>query len=1352
MNTVLQACKPPHCALIALLPVGIFHADAEGHYLWVNDRWCEMAGLPLAQIQGNGWVQALHPDDKGRVFAEWYRAVQENLPFQTEYRFQRPDGKITWVLAQAVAEKNETDTVKGYVGTITDITDVYDELRLRKQSEESLRSTQKFFRELLDYIPAPVYITTAEEQRYRLVNRAWEKLVGTCREKVLGHSFDEVFPPAVAKQFNAMNQQVIDMGSPVVTEECVDLVDGRHYFHSVKFPMHDASGRIEAVAGISLDITEGKQAEEALRQSEERFRHMAENIREVFWMADLELTQMFYVSPAYEEIWGRTCASLYAQPRSFIEAIYPDDRERVLAVLEQNRQNEFSQEYRIVQPDGSVRWIWEHAFPVRNNAGQLYCLVGVSQDITDRRQAEDALREQKEWYRRILETASEGIWTLDAENKTVFANRKIAQMLGYTVDEMLGMSLFAFMDEEGKAIAQINLERRHHGIEEQHDFKFRRKDGSVMWAIVSATPLFDAAGQYAGAFGMITDITDRKRAEEALRQQVLREQLIARISQRIHQSLNLEEILNTTVAEVRQFLVCDRVIIYRLQSDGNGVVVVESVGSDWKPISGTIIEDRYFAKHYFQLYRQGRVHVVEDIYTAGLTPCHVDLLTQFQVKANLVVPIVQEEQLWGLLVAQQCSGTRQWQPLEVDLLKALATQAAIAIQKSELYEQAQVEIGQRQQAEATLRQQFFKERLMVEIAQRIRQSLNLEDILNTTVAEVRQFLGTDRVLIYRIWSNGTGSAVTEAVVPGWPAVLGRTFPEEVFPHECHQWYCQGRILNIADIDKAEVLPCLAEFVHQFAVKAKLVVPILQKETLWGLLIAHHCRAPRQWQPLEIDLLKSLATQLAIAIQQSELYKRTQYQALREQALNRVIQTIRNSLDLTTIFSTATYEIAQLVQADRADILHYLPERKVWLNVANYNQSSDLPNALGEEIPDRGNELTAQLKRLNIVRINDANTCSDEINRGIARTSPGAWLLVPLHYGSRVWGALSLVRNRAPSAWTDSEVTLTCAVADQLAIALQQAELYQQSRAATANALQQAEQLEQALQELQRTQSQLVQSEKMSSLGQLVAGVAHEINNPVSFIYANLTYASDYTQDLLGLIELYQEQYPKPTPNIQSEIEAIELDFLIEDLPKLLSSMKVGAERICEIVAALRNFSRLAEAEIKAVDIHEGIDSTLTILQNRLKAQGKHPEIQVMKEYGKLPEVECYAGQLNQVFMNIISNAIDAIDEQNQGRTPEEIAATPSFIRIRTELLSDRYAVIRIADNGLGITEQIKDRIFDPFFTTKPVGAGTGLGLSISYQIVVEKHGGQLHCLSEPSAGTEFVIQIPLWQNLPETSS
>ncbi|HEY9748264.1 MAG TPA: ATP-binding protein, partial [Allocoleopsis sp.] len=374
----------------------------------------------------------------------------------------------------------------------------------------------------------------------------------------------------------------------------------------------------------------------------------------------------------------------------------------------------------------------------------------------------------------------------------------------------------------------------------------------------------------------------------------------------------------------------------------------------------------------------------------------------------------------------------------------------------------------------------------------------------------------------------------------------------------------------------------------------------------------------------------------------------------------------------------------------------------------------------------------------------------EVNEHFAQIFPGAWLLVPLHFGDSVWGALALAMNVGPYHWQNSQVELICKVADQLAIALQQAELYEQSRTSTAQARAQAQQLEQTLLELQQTQAQLVQSEKMSSLGQLVAGVAHEINNPVSFIYGNLIHANGYTQDILGLLQLYQQHCPNPAPEIESEIQAIDLDFLLEDLPKLLSSMKVGAERICEIVAALRNFSRFAEAEIKPVNLHEGLDSTLMILHNRMKAAGEHPEIEVIKEYGNLPCVECYAGQLNQVFMNLLSNAIDAIDEQNQMRTPEEIQANPSFIRVHTELINNHEVAIRIADNGPGMTEDVKARLFNPFFTTKPVGTGTGLGLSISYQIVVEKHGGQLYCYSQLGQGTEFVIQIPICQPAKST--
>ncbi|MEY3867623.1 MAG: PAS domain S-box protein [Microcoleaceae cyanobacterium] len=290
---------------------------------------------------------------------------------------------------------------------------------------------------------------------------------------------------------------------------------------------------------------------------------------------------------------------------------------------------------------------------------------------------------------------------------------------------------------------------------------------------------------------------------------------------------------------------------------------------------------------------------------------------------------------------------------------------------------------------------------------------------------------------------------------------------------------------------------------------------------------------------------------------------------------------------------------------------------------------------------------------------------------------------------------------------------------------------------------QSQQLEAAFTQLKQTHSQLLQSEKMSSLGLLVAGVAHEINNPVSFINGNISYLKEYAEKLLDLIKLYQQHYPNPVKEIQAEIDAIELDFLIEDLPKILSSMNVGIDRICQIVKSLRNFSRMDEAELKSVNIHEGLDSTLMILNHRLKAKSDNPGINIIKNYGDLPLIECYPGPMNQVFMNILSNAIDALEDYNKQRSPEEIQQNPNQIKITTSVINNYLMEIVISDNGPGISEEVIQHIFDAFFTTKPVGKGTGMGLSISYQIIVERHGGKLTCLSELGKGTEFIIKIPM---------
>ncbi|WP_353260097.1 GAF domain-containing sensor histidine kinase, partial [Prochlorothrix hollandica] len=558
-----------------------------------------------------------------------------------------------------------------------------------------------------------------------------------------------------------------------------------------------------------------------------------------------------------------------------------------------------------------------------------------------------------------------------------------------------------------------------------------------------------------------------------------------------------------------------------------------------------------------------------------------------------------------------------------------------------------------------------RNRALMGVVTRIRESLDLDTIFSTTVAEVREILGADRVAIFQFGGSGarSGCFVAETVAQDWQSLRQAT--DETLAATVALWKQQlerartrETIEVVETLDQPSVSPGDRALYHQLQVQSSIRVPLLKSKGSWGWLCIHQCSHSRPWSAMDVEFADQIAQNLSIAIQHSSYLEHLKKQrtqlaqilqqkrlAERQKTLANTIHKIRKSLDIGVIFQTSTQETRQLLQVDRVAVYQFQED---WSGEFVAESVAQGWEAVVGRIPKVGERVLYD-RQGSIFCHHETWAIDDVLQWAEARNyqeclgdlQARACAAAPIFQMDRLWGLLLACKNGQPHQWQRLDLDFLTQISAQLGIALQQADLLEQTRRQTAE-------ITKAFQQLQQTQMHLIQSEKMASLGQLVAGIAHEINNPVNFIYGNLTYVKDYTAELLELLALYRHHHHHPTATslgqIEAKEEAMELDFMVEDLPKVLVSMKSGADRIHQLVDSLQTFSRLDRSEKHNIDIHEGLDSALVVLQHRLKSSCDRPPIHIVRDYGELPVLDCYAAQLNQAFFNVINNGIDALEE------------------------------------------------------------------------------------------------------------
>ena len=1196
----------------------------DGTLTFVNDAYCQFFQKTPEELLGQSFTPLLPDEDKAIALEHFSSLSMDNPVVTYEHRVIAPDGSLCW---QQWTDRALFDPD----GNFIEFQAVGRDITALKEIEEALRESEQRFRSAIANAPFPIMIH-AEDGEILQINTTWTELTGYTHQDIptiqswvqraYGNRAADVLHNIIVKTYALQSRQ--DEGELTITTSDGD----QHIWSFSSAPLGLIPDGRRAIISIAVDVTQRRYAEIALSDSEERYRSIYNQAAVGLVNATIE-GEFLEVNPRFCEMLGYSREELFT--KTVWDVTHPDDREYIAPTLQHlfaDKIPSLFQEKRYLRKDGSCFWASIGISLVQDAEGNPKHTLAVIQDITDRKQAESALRESRQFIQTVLDTVPLPVFWKDLDSVFLGCNQQLSQALGLqSATEIVGKTDFDFSITEAEATAYRTDDQR---VMESGDVKLGMEEtltlpnGEQRWIETNKVPLRDLAGDIVGIVGTFQDITERKHTEVHLRQ----------LSDRLNLAVKSASIGIWDWDVMSNILVWDD-----RMHELYGITPEKFTGVYEGWLNGVHPDDRAVVHTAIQQ----ALHGQKD-YDIEFRVIHPDGTTRF-IKASALV---------------QCGN--QGDP-----------QRMIGVS---------YDITEIKEAEAAMRRQLTT--------------------IETAIDGIA--IMQDDIFIY------TNQAKLN--------LFGYEHPDDLLGKTWRLLYSQE------EIDRYD----------------REIFPVLERDRFWqGEAVAIRKDGSTFAEELSLNLTDEglLICVCRDISDRKQAEDKVRSLLNRAQLLNRISSEIRNSLDLDIILQSSVNAIFAELPADICTFAWYQDngEATVW-EIIKEQKIPELPSWLGNHQLNAFPTLLEHILQNQLYRVDRLATLDDRpLKAFFEEMGISAYLGLPIHTAGGKIGSLQIGRISSERSWRGREIKLLQDIGNQLAIAIYQAQLYEESQAKT-------EKLQRSYQELKDAQLHLIQSEKMSSLGQLVAGIAHEINNPVSFIYGNLEPALNYATDLAQLIHLYQESLPNPSQAIADFTKKADIDYVLSDFPKLLTSMGKGATRIRDIVQSLRTFSRLDQADYKAVDVHENIDNALVILQNRLNGRAGNPEIQVIKHYGELPLIECYSGLLNQVFMNLLVNAIDAIEERQGDAESDDYSG---FITITTAIASEHKVTISIQDNGSGMNSETQAKIFNPFFTTKPIGVGTGMGLSISYQIVTGNHEGQLQCFSMPGEGTTFIVE--LWKSI-----